>query len=322
MRRLPHRAEAHHVAAQTGGHREHRVHDRARLPGCLQPATDPRRANAQGFSTAVTRPPSDRHPPPPGYVESPSMSSRRSPASSIARTHASTVSDSGSRISRRPSSTSRSPRWRPCLRTCRMMPSAARAGLSVFGRKRPGLGIAGGYEQWEPHVGVLSNSTATLIPVCTASGAHPTTFVVRRTRSSSSSATIAMTYGGVIAGSHWWTFTVYPTTVPRPETSTMSIWVESQYGQTGVGGKSNAPHGMLRCTRKAPSRPARPEELVLGRELRQRARLRDASVFVIGPTLNAPTSAHSRHGYSTLAVHTSRDADAERTVGRALVPSS
>ena len=64
-----------------------------------------------------------------------------------------------------------------------------------------------------------------------------------------------MTYGGLIAGSHWWTFTVYPTTVARPDTSTTSISVEWQYGQTGVGGKSNAPHGMLRCTRKTPSLP-------------------------------------------------------------------
>ena len=131
-----------------------------------------------------------------------------------------------------------------------------------------------------------------------------------------------MTYGGVMAGSHWWTFTVHPTTVPRPETSTTSIWVESQYGQTGVGGKSSAPHGMLRCTRKTPSLPALQKNSFSGVSSGSGRGSRDASVFVIGPTLNAPSSAHSRHGYSTLAVHTSRDADAERTVGRVLVPSS
>ena len=120
----------------------------------------------------------------------------------------------------------------------------------------PGSGSPVGANSGNHTSSCCSNSTATLMPICTTSGAHPTTFVVSRTRSSSSSATIAMTYGGLIAGSHWWTFTVYPTTVARPDTSTTSISVEWQYGQTGVGGKSNAPHGMLRCTRNTPSLPA------------------------------------------------------------------
>ena len=60
------------------------------------------------------------------------------------------------------------------------------------------------------------------MPMWTASGSQPTMFVVRRTRVSSSIATIATTYGGGRFGSHCWKFTVTPTTTPRPETSTTS----------------------------------------------------------------------------------------------------
>ena len=97
-----------------------------------------------------------------------------------------------------------------------------------------------------------------------------------------------MTYGGVIAGSHWCTFTVHPTTVPRPDTSTTSISVESQYGHAGVGGKSSAPHGMLRCTRNAPSLPAVQKKSFSGVSSGSGRAGSDASVLVIGATLNAP----------------------------------
>ncbi len=211
------------------------------------------------FSTAVV-PPSEcplAAAPPPGYVDRPSMSSRVRPASAMARMHASTVSASGSRISRRPTSDIPIPEIATLSsnlsgdaigRACQMVSSSAGSG--------PGSGSPVGANSGNHTSSCCVNSTATFIPTCTASGSHPTTFVVSRTRSSSSSATIAMTYGGLIVGSHWCVFTVYPTTVPRPDTSTTSISVEWQCGQTGVGGKSNAPHGMLRCTRNTPSRPA------------------------------------------------------------------
>ena len=50
----------------------------------------------------------------------------------------------------------------------------------------------------------------------TSSGSQPTMFVVRWTRGSSASATLAMTYGGSKSGSQRWALTVKPTTVPRP----------------------------------------------------------------------------------------------------------
>ena len=84
-------------------------------------------------SSAVTPPsPKPARTAPPGYVDSPSMSAIVSPASATARSHASTVSDSGGRISRRPISDAPIPvratlssnfSWRIIGRTCRQYSS-------------------------------------------------------------------------------------------------------------------------------------------------------------------------------------------------------
>ena len=234
--------------------------DRARLPGRLRSAADPRRAQAQGVlhrGDAALR-----------VAAGTAAAARvgREPVDVVA-SEAGVVDGTQAgldgereRVAHQPATelaTSRSPRWPPCPRTCRATPSGARAAWS---RLRPAADRARD-RRWARTAGARRRRAARTppppaCPDAPSPGAHPTTFVVRRTRSSSSSATIAMTYGGAIAGSHWCTFTVHPTTVPRPETSTTSISVEWQYGQTGVGGKSSAPHGMLRCTRSTPSRPA------------------------------------------------------------------
>ena len=73
-----------------------------------------------------------------------------------------------------------------------------------------------------------SNCTCTGVPTSTSSGSHPTMLVVRNTRGSSSSATDAITYGGGNIGSHCWWFTVTPTTVPRPLTSTTDRLLDRQ----------------------------------------------------------------------------------------------
>ena len=56
-------------------------------------------------------------------------------------------------------------------------------------------------------------------PIWTSPGSQPTMFVVRWTRGSSVSATLAMTYGGSKSGSQRWALTVKPTMVPRPDTA-------------------------------------------------------------------------------------------------------
>ena len=174
----------------------------------------------------------------------------------------------------------------------------------VLGGQRPGLGVAGGREQREPHVVLLLELAPPpscrrarrvgLAPDDVRGEAHPVVLLERdhrdrRTAGSSWGAT-----GGV--------FTVYPTTVPRPDTSTTSISVEWQYGQTGSGREEQ------RAARDAALHPQHtvaaggPEELVLGRELRQRA-LVGRPVGVGHPaTLNAPrTGASGVRGRAGLA---------------------
>ena len=102
-RALPHRAEAHHVISPTGRDCDAHVHDRAELAAGLGCADEP-----VGAQTNASRSSSSRHrwKPgagcEPGYVASPSMSSGVSPASAIARRHASIVSSRPVRPSRRP----------------------------------------------------------------------------------------------------------------------------------------------------------------------------------------------------------------------------
>jgi hypothetical protein len=63
-----------------------------------------------------------------------------------------------------------------------------------------------------------SKRTCTFMPTKTSDGSQSTTLVVSRTRSSSSMATIAITYGGGKLGTHVCSFTVNPATTARPDT--------------------------------------------------------------------------------------------------------
>ena len=125
----------------------------------------------------------------------------------------------------------------------------------VLGGQRPRLGIAGGPEQREPHVVLLLEHdlhphpdmhVARVAPHDVRRQPDPVVLVERHDRDDVRRDHL----GEPLVG-----FTVHPTTVARPDTSTISMSVEWQYGQTGVGGRSNAPHGMLRWTRSTPSRP-------------------------------------------------------------------
>ncbi len=66
---------------------------------------------------------------------------------------------------------------------------------------------------------MCSNSTCTFMPTNTASAGTFTRLVVRRMRSSSSMATMAMTYGGGKLGIHICSLFVNPATTARPDTS-------------------------------------------------------------------------------------------------------
>ena len=87
-------------------------------------------------------------------------------------------------------------------------------------------------------------------------GSHPTMLVVRCTRASSASATLATTYGGSKAGCHRCAFTVKPTIVPRPDTATGLADRLRQYGQIGTGGCTSSPQSSQPWMRRMPSAPA------------------------------------------------------------------
>ena len=100
-----------------------------------------------------------------------------------------------------------------------------------------------------------SKRTATSWPMRTSEGSHPTMFVVRCTRASSASATLATTYGGSKSGSQRWEFTVKPTTVPRPDTGAGLADRLRQYGQIGTGGCTSSPQSAHSWMRRTPSSP-------------------------------------------------------------------
>ena len=196
------------------------------------------------------------------------MSSGARPASAMAR--GARLDRERERVAHQPATDlrhARSPRSRPCPRTCRATPSGGRArSVSSSAGSGPGSVSPVGANSGNHTSSCCSNSHRDLhADVHVASGSHPTTLVVSRTRSSSSSATIATTYGGLIVGSHWCAFTVHPTTVPRPETSTTSMSVERQCGQTGSGREQQ------RATRDAALHPQHTVAARRSRRTRSRA---------------------------------------------------
>ena len=80
-------------------------------------------------------------------------------------------------------------------------------------------------------------------------------FVVRCTLGSSSSATLAIAYGGANAGDHWCSLTVKPTTVARPDTTVGSRFRLRHAGQIGTGGWTSWPQSAHAWMRSVPSAP-------------------------------------------------------------------
>src|SRR4051812_29699890 len=80
-------------------------------------------------------------------------------------------------------------------------------------------------------------------------------FVVRWTLASSSSATLAIAYGGGNAADHWWRFTVKPTTVARPDTTVCTRARLLHAGQIGTGGWTSLPQSPHPWMRSVPSSP-------------------------------------------------------------------
>ena len=125
------------------------------------------------------------------------MSASVRPASATAARHASTASDSGSTISRRPIAERPTPesttrcskrsllRGRPHGRALRL-----RDPLRAVGRCRSARTAAARRPR------AARSARVTSWPMWTSSGSQPTMFVVSRTAASSASATIAIAYGG------------------------------------------------------------------------------------------------------------------------------
>ena len=80
-------------------------------------------------------------------------------------------------------------------------------------------------------------------------------------RSSSSMATIAITYGGGKLGSHICSLRVKPATTPRPDTSAGSHSVERQYGHTALGGMAQLAARGAALEAQRPVLARLPEEL-------------------------------------------------------------
>ena len=166
------------------------------------------------------------------------MSASVRPASAIARRLASTVSETGSTISRRPTADWPTP-VSATLSSNFETEAGARSAVFTSRGSGTGPGLAA--------VGTGSNSgrytssafrkvTLTRIPMNTSSGSQPTIFVVSRTPGSSSSATIATTYGGGKAGSHCCQLTVNATTVALPDTAPNAMLRPPQTRHAGSGG--------------------------------------------------------------------------------------
>ncbi len=185
------------------------------------------------------------------------MSAGVSPASAMADSAASTASTIGSSIRRRP--TREMPR--PVIATLSSNFSAP------FGIGRAscicGSAAGNGPLSVSPvgsNSGIhtsssCSKTTCTFMPTNASPGSQLTMFVVRRMRSSSSMATIAIAYGGGKLGIHICSLTVTPAITPRPDTSAGDHSKDWQYGHTALGGWRSSPHDEQRWKRSFPSSP-------------------------------------------------------------------
>ena len=164
------------------------------------------------------------------------MSAKVSPASAIAASHASMVSDSGGTINRRPIFEMPIP-VRADLssnfsvvsmgRTC----SAKRSGAISSAGRGAGSAPAIGRNNGNHTSSTCSKTTSTCWPSSSASkslGSHPTMLVVSRTRGSSAIATWAITYGAGSPGRLNRSFSVNPASIALPETARTAMSRERQ----------------------------------------------------------------------------------------------
>lgn len=188
------------------------------------------------------------------------MSSRVSPASATAASHASMVKDSGGTISRRPSREAPIPVIAECcsnfsVRSIGRMWSPKRSGAISSAGNSPGS-PATGRNSGSQTSSACWNTTSTGWPSSRPSGSDSTMLVVNRTRGSSSIATCATTYGGGRSGKPNRWLTVKPASVPRPDTvRTPSFWLR-QYRQIGWGGWISDSQSWHCWMRSSPSAPA------------------------------------------------------------------
>ena len=166
-----------------------------------------------------------------GYVESPSMSASVRPASAMAASHASIVSDSGLTMSRRPIFDTPM----PVIAERSSNLSVPIIGRTCLAKSRGSISSGGSSAVWSSAVGLNSGSqvssfcsktTSTTRPSSRSSGSHPMMLVVRRTRGSSSMATCAMTYGASRPGMENRWLTVNALRTARPDTArTPMLWL-------------------------------------------------------------------------------------------------
>ena len=150
------------------------------------------------------------------------MSSSVSPASATAARQASTVSDSGSTISRRPMAERPTPDSTDAvLEAVVARAAAAASGRSRLARRGRSASVAPVGSNSGSHTSsCCSKRTATSWPMCTSSGSQPTMLVVRRTRRVLGQRDVGDRRTAARSpGSHGCWLTVKPTTVARPDTS-------------------------------------------------------------------------------------------------------
>ena len=204
------------------------------------------------------------------------MSSNVKPASAIAASHASMVSDSGGTIRRRPSRDAPMPVIAECSSNFAVVSGALTkrpksvGAISSVGSGPVCLSVVG-RNTGSQTSSILSKVTSTGCPNSSSSGSHSMMLVVRRTRGSSTTATCATTYGGGRSGKPNRWLTVKADSVACPETSRTPMLRLRQYRHTGCGGWINASQSRHSWMRRTPSTACGPEELVLGVEFGKRS---------------------------------------------------
>ena len=182
----------------------------------------------------------------------PSMSSGANPASAMAARQASTASETGSRIRRRP----RSDRPIPEI-TDRCSYRSSLSGGRTEGRTGSATGLSPvwpvGSNSGSHTSSTASKRTCTSVPIPTSSGSQSTMLVVRWIDGSSANATLATMYGGSKSGSHCWWFTVTPMTVARPDIGRGDHDELRHAGHTGAGGWTSVSHSSQPWIRRTPS---------------------------------------------------------------------